>query len=122
MKNFHDLQWFAENYNFVVTSTTGGEHNRGSKHSLGLAIDVRTRGKAKAEIERFIRKARAIGVIVRDERNRPNGQKVWSGAHLHLEIGTQTEEALREFQKLNHLPVDGIAGKLTFAALDSHFG
>ncbi len=39
MKDFHDLQRFAEANNFVVTSTTGGEHNRGSKHFLGLAIE-----------------------------------------------------------------------------------
>lgn len=122
MKNFRDLQNFAERFGFAVTSTTGGNHNKGSKHFLGLAIDVRTRGESNEQCERFIRKARAIGIIVRDEREKPEHQKVWSGAHLHLEIGAQTSETLREFQRANNLEVDGIAGNLTFAALDSHFG
>lgn len=121
MRNWKDLKAFAEAEGFYVTSTIGGNHNVGSKHALGLAIDVRTHGQSNEQIERFIRKARAIGIIVRDEREKPEHQKVWSGAHLHLEIGAQTLETLREFQRANNLTVDGIAGKLTLAALDSPF-
>lgn len=86
MRNYKDLQAFAEAEGFFVTSTTGGQHNSGSKHAKGLAIDVRTRDQSNERIDAFIRKARASGVCVRDERVRPAGQKVWSGAHLHLEI------------------------------------
>ncbi len=121
MKNFHDLVRLAEHYNFVVTSTTGGKHNRGSKHALGLAVDVRTRNKENTEVEAFIGKARRLGIIVHDERTKPQHQKVWSGAHLHLEIGAGTLATVREFQKLNNLTVDRIVGSLTLAALDSLF-
>lgn len=75
MRDWQDLKRFAEAQNFVVTSTTGGSHNSGSLHFLGLAIDVRTRGKTNAEIERFTRRCEAIGVRVRDERTKPLNQK-----------------------------------------------
>lgn len=86
MKDFHDLIKFAEAEGFTVTSTNGGKHNVGSKHYRGLAIDVRTRDKTESQIAAFITKAKKRGIIVRDERRKPIGQKVWSGAHLHLEI------------------------------------
>lgn len=86
MKDFRDLKAFAEREGFHVTSTNGGRHNVGSKHFRGLAIDVRTRDKTNAQVEAFISKARGLGIIVRDERTRPKNQKVWSGAHLHLEL------------------------------------
>lgn len=86
MKDFRDLKAFAESEGFHVTSTNGGKHNVGSKHFLGLAIDVRTRDKKNAQVAAFISKARGLGIIVRDERERPANQKVWSGAHLHLEL------------------------------------
>jgi Putative peptidoglycan binding domain len=119
MKNFSDLVRFAAHYNFVVTSTDGGAHNRGSKHFLGLAIDVRTGDKQSAEIELFMRRAKMLGIIVRDERGKPPHQKVWSGAHLHLEIGAQTPETVRQFQRVNKLTADGIAGAETLKILDS---
>lgn len=86
MKDWKDLKRFAETHGFTVTSTTGGKHNVGSKHYRGLAIDVRTRDKTNAQVEKFIAAAKAAGIKVRDERVRPAGQKVWGGAHLHLEI------------------------------------
>ena len=86
MKDFRDLKAFAEREGFHVTSTDGGKHNAGSKHFLGLAIDVRTRDKTITEIKSFIDKAHRLGIVVRDERKRPANQKVWSGAHLHLEL------------------------------------
>lgn len=118
MRNYKDLAKFAAHNNFVVTSTNGGNHNVNSKHYLGLAIDVRTRDKENAEIETFIKKCEVLGVKVRDERQKPKGQKVWSGAHLHLEICADTLNAVRRFQKVNALKVDGIAGRETFDALD----
>jgi len=86
MKNWRDLKAFAEAEGFFVTSTTGGNHNVGSKHAKGLAIDVRTRDQSNEAIELFLLKCELLGIRVRDERKRPNGQKVWSGSHLHLEI------------------------------------
>lgn len=86
MKSWRDLKAFAEARGFTVTSTTGGKHNKGSKHFRGLAIDVRTRDKSDAEIDKFITAARSCGIIVRDERRSPRNQKIWSGAHLHLEL------------------------------------
>ncbi len=121
MKDFHDLKAFAEAEGFFVTSTTGGTHNVGSKHALGLAIDVRTRDKSNDQIDTFLLKCRLLGVRVRDERNKPDGQKVWSGAHLHLDIGADTEAAVRAFQRENNLIVDGIVGAKTIAALDALF-
>lgn len=117
MKNFRDLKQFAEANGFFVTSTTGGKHNRASKHFLGLAIDVRTRDKESAEIERFMRRCTMLGVRVIDERIKPERQRVWSGAHLHLEITSETLSTVIEFQKRNNLTVDGIAGKETINAL-----
>lgn len=80
-----DLVNFAGNQGFDVTSTTGGSHNEGSKHYQGKAVDVRTRNKSNDEISNFMAKAQQQGFKVLDERQRPKGQAVWSGPHLHLE-------------------------------------
>jgi hypothetical protein len=81
----NDLTGFAAQHGFDVTSTTGGKHNVGSKHYQGKAIDVRTRDKSPEEIAAFIAKAQQQGFRVLDERQRPAGQAVWGGPHLHLE-------------------------------------
>lgn len=52
-KDFRDLAKLAEDNEFTVTLTNGDSHNRGSKHFLGLAIDVRTRGKTAKQITDF---------------------------------------------------------------------
>lgn len=85
-KSWRDLKKFAEDKGFVVTSTTGGQHNKGSAHGRGLAVDVRTRDHTKAQVDAFISQARTAGIWVKDERTRPAGQAVWSGPHIHLEI------------------------------------
>ncbi len=85
-KDFKDLVKLAEDNSFHVTSTNGGSHNRGSKHFLGLAIDVRTRDKTGAQITDFMNLARNEGLRVLDERTRPPRQAVWGGQHLHIEI------------------------------------
>lgn len=85
-EDFKDLVKIAEDNNFIVTSTNGGSHNKGSKHYLGLAIDVRTRDKTAKQINDFIILLRNKGLKVIDERTRPEGQKVWGGPHLHIEI------------------------------------
>lgn len=86
---------------------------------VGKAIDVRTRDKSDAECASFIAKCKILGVVVRDERRRPARQRVWSGAYIHLEIGTNTEASVREFQARNNLVIDGIAGEITLALLNS---
>lgn len=82
-----DLSFFSWQRGFHVTSTTGGNHNPGSAHGKGRAIDVRTRGMTNQQVEEFIRQAELNGIKVRDERERPPGQTVWSGPHLHLSVG-----------------------------------
>lgn len=81
-----DLSVFAMDRGFIVTGMnekTG--HNVGSAHYQGRAIDVRTLGMTNQQVEDLIRDARAAGYKVRDERIRPQGQKVWGGAHVHIE-------------------------------------
>ena len=117
MRNWKDLKFFAESCGFVVTSTNGDAHNVGSKHYLGLAIDVRTRDKTNAEISLFIRRCGMLGVKVRDERQKPANQKVWSGSHLHLEITPDTAAKVKGFQTRNNLKADGIAGAQTISAI-----
>lgn len=77
---------FADRNGLKITSGRGGVHNVGSKHYRGLAIDVRSRGLTDAVIEHLKRDAEQHGLLVRDERQRPPGQKVWSAPHLHIEV------------------------------------
>lgn len=121
MQNWKDLKRFCEAAGFFVTSTTGGRHNAQSKHFLGLAVDVRTRDRTDDEIKLFLLKCSTLGVRVRDERTRPAKQRVWSGAHLHLEICADTMQRVREFQTRNNLIADGIAGAKTLAALEKFY-
>lgn len=138
--DYKDLVKKAEENSFHVTSTNGGKHNVGSKHYLGLAIDVRTRDKSGKEIVDFMNLLRGEGLIVRDERVRPPRQKVWGGAHLHIEIsskkrsginketilknGSKDEEAIKTLQnrlvKLGFLKpedIDGEFGDITEKAV-----
>lgn len=93
-KDYKDLVKAAEENKFHVTSTNGGKHNVGSKHYMGLAIDVRTRDKTGKQILDFINFMRGEGLIVRDERVRPPKQKVWGGPHLHIEISSNKISAI----------------------------
>jgi hypothetical protein len=83
--NARSLAQFARSQGFQVTATTGGHHNVGSLHYLGLAADVRTRDKTPEQIDEFIEQAINAGIRVVDERTRFPGEKVYGGAHLHLE-------------------------------------
>ena len=87
-KDFNNLVTLAHNQGFIVTSTNGGSHNAGSKHYLGLAIDVRTHDKTAKEITDFMNLVINEGLIVRDERTKPPRQPVWGGPHLHIEIAS----------------------------------
>lgn len=81
-----EMSAFATGLGFRTTSTTGGQHNPGSAHYQGRAVDVGVRGKNPAEVQQFMQQAAAQGYLVRDERTRPAGQRVWSGPHIHLEV------------------------------------
>ncbi len=73
---------FASERGFAVTSTTGGRH-LGRAHREGRAVDVRTRDHTPAQVDAFMRQARAAGYTVIDERR--GGNAAWSGPHLHLQ-------------------------------------
>lgn len=78
---------FARKHGLHITSTCGcGQHNAGSLHYVGRAIDVRTSDKTDQQIHDILIDAPAHGIHVIDERVHPAGEKVWSGPHLHLEI------------------------------------
>jgi hypothetical protein len=82
------LAGFAYSQGFIVTATTtnGTGHNTGSLHYVGRAVDVRTSDMSQEEINDFIDAAHQEGIHVRDERERPAGQEVWDGPHLHLSV------------------------------------
>lgn len=84
-----------------ITSTTGGQHNPGSKHYSGGAIDI---GMGRESPERQAQILAALqsdpSLLVRDERTRPAGQEVWSGPHLHVERrGVQAQRGGINFAK-----------------------
>lgn len=78
------------------SSVDDGEHNTGSKHYQGKALDLglnTTFGGDKAKMDSFYEFLSSAegqkmfpGLKVRDERTKPLNQKVWSGSHLHLEL------------------------------------
>ena len=73
-------------HNGRITSTTGGQHNPGSLHPGGGAVDVgmgRETPEQQAAILAALQKDPRW--LVRDERTRPQGQAVWGGPHLHVE-------------------------------------
>lgn len=82
-KPYQQLVRFAQSRGFTVTSTTGG-HHLGAGHREGRAADIRTKDHTKAQVDQFIREARAAGYKVIDERG--GGNSAWSGPHVHLEI------------------------------------
>ncbi|MCY1022132.1 peptidoglycan-binding domain-containing protein [Pyxidicoccus sp. MSG2] len=84
-KPFEAMARLAEQHGLTVTSTNKGKHNVGSKHYLGRAIDVRTRGVSQERLDAFMADARARGYTVLDERTRPAGQAVWGGPHIHVQ-------------------------------------
>jgi len=86
------LTTFAEDRGLTITSTTSGRHNPGSKHPKGEAIDVRTKDQSPEALNAAMEQAAALGYRVRDERQRPPGQRVWGGPHLHLEYTPEVEQ------------------------------
>lgn len=85
-----DLIKFAQENKLEVGSTTGGRHNRGSKHPSGNAIDIRNSGNFSDEqVQQLSHAAADAGFKLRDERRRPPRQAVWGGPHLHVETDPQ---------------------------------
>ena len=86
--NYIDLRKIVMAMGWVVTSEIGGGHNAHSKHYIGKAIDVRSRGRSEFCIAMLYTVLEPQGYIIRDERIRPpkKVQKVWKGSHFHLEI------------------------------------
>lgn len=80
---YRSLQRFARERGFHVTSTTGGRH-LGRAHREGRAVDVRTRDHTRAQVDQFMREARAAGYTVIDERG--GGNSAWSGPHVHIQV------------------------------------
>lgn len=77
------------------SSINTGKHNANSKHYHGKAVDLGLNTTFKGNVKKMNEfknwfnnqgKSSFPGVKLIDESRRPNGQKVWSGAHLHLEL------------------------------------
>lgn len=81
----HRLIEFCVRNGLFATSARDGHHNVGSKHYEGKAIDFRSRGLTEEFVAHLERDAQQSGLTLRDERQRPPGQKVWNGPHWHLE-------------------------------------
>jgi len=90
-RRFYEGHWAemafqAAMFGFTVTGRNEKKnHNPGSRHYVGEALDVRTAGRTNADIAAFMAFMRSQGYIVRDERVRPAGQAVWGGEHIHVE-------------------------------------
>jgi hypothetical protein len=86
---FDDVRAVIAPLGGILGSTTGGQHNAGSLHPDGNAVDIpmgaSASPEAKANADQMIAALEAKGYRVRDERTRPAGQAVWSGPHLHAE-------------------------------------
>jgi tape measure domain-containing protein len=79
-----DALAIASQFGLTVTSGRSGGHNKGSAHGSGGAFDLRTNGVPPAIVETAIQALRNAGYSVKDERVRPQGQKVWTGPHIHV--------------------------------------
>jgi hypothetical protein len=83
---------FCRRNGLKITCGKNGHHNLGSKHYRGEALDFSARhlisgAPLSAEyVAHLYRDASASGLLIRDERTRPPGQKVWGGPHFHVEV------------------------------------
>ena len=86
---------FLQETGLKPSSTTGGQHNKNSRHYTGNAIDLglnTTFGGDTHQMEQFknyfntVVKNKYPNLRLIDERSHPKGQKVWSGSHYHIEV------------------------------------
>ena len=78
------------------SSVNTGQHNIGSKHYHGKALDLGLNTSFGGDVNKMNEfynyltsaegKKQFPNIIVRDERTRPANQKVWTGSHLHIEL------------------------------------
>lgn len=105
-KPFDVLTGFADSNGFKIT---GGwdktEHNKGSLHGKGRAIDIDHRGVNYAELKA---KAKMKGIRVIDERQRPAGQAVWTGPHFHLDIPEGTSLSDSNATAMTKVAMEGL--------------
>ena len=59
----------------MITSTTEGVHSKNSKHYLGLAVDIRTWGLKKSQLEELVR-------IMKEQL--PDYTYIIEDTHLHV--------------------------------------
>ena len=86
------LTEFAKENNLQVGSTTGGRHNKGSLHYSKNAMDIKGSGAFDdARVRALSHLAAERSLLLRDERRRPKGQKVWGGPHIHIEYAGQDD-------------------------------
>lgn len=78
---------------WIVTSTTGGRHNKGSLHYQGKAVDLSCKFKTDLDVLLLTDTLEELGYRVRDERVHPIGQAIWHGAHLHISVPDCMEES-----------------------------
>lgn len=84
--NYIDIRNLVTSMGWTVTSEMGGGHNAHSRHYVGKAVDIRTRGRSDFDIAMLFTVLENIGYEIRDERVRPKGQRVWKGAHIHIQV------------------------------------
>lgn len=96
LHDYRHIASVANDLGFLVTSTTGGRHNTGSKHYVGKAIDVRVYGHSNVTIDLFIQLMTDMGYVVLDERVRPRGQRIWGGPHIHIHAPFCEDESLEQ--------------------------
>jgi hypothetical protein len=84
--SYVDIRNIVTSMGWTVTSEMGGGHNAHSRHYVGKAIDVRTRGKNEFDIAILFTVLQEEGYTVIDERVRPKGQRVWKGSHVHIQV------------------------------------
>ena len=89
----------ADKYGVLVTSTTGGGHNKGSKHYIGEAFDIdHKKLNANPKLKQaFFGDLQNLGFGYIDETTRPKGQAVWGGPHYHIQkgLGQQSQPVQR---------------------------
>lgn len=84
------LMAFAQQHGYHVTSSMGGQHNPGSLHYQGRAIDIANQG---VDYNQLVAQAKANGYRVLNELHRMPGEAVWGGPHYHIDTGLSQQPA-----------------------------